>query len=274
MLNYCLYIAEILFAKFLTDYIVYEEIVLKKIIIYVSCYYLFIHIFEYIVFLIDNIYNRLEGNKLKIYIQRIIYNKINLIDISFYDEKEFKEKYSRAVWGAQDRMQNSITPIILIFQSLLYIAVSISLLSKFDFIYIFVAVIIAIYNVIVVFVRNKADTKKDFIQIPNLLRSGLVEYVLSAYQYVKELKLFSIGSLLIERHKSAIADYRNIEKTEGKKIVALLSVSNFFMVIIRGFVAIYTIYKIVNGLLTIGDFALVSSLVFTLGGNFSSVTYH
>jgi ATP-binding cassette subfamily B protein len=265
------YISNVFFYRYVTNYIVYEKIEFKKIVMFFGFYYFLSSVLSILIYLIDKFEDQNVFNGIREYIQRVINLKMKDIDIAHYDNPVFHDNYRRAAYDAHSRIINSAAFINDLFINLIYVITFTILYSHLDYMFIFAAILIALHNCANAHISNKVNTKKDYLQTLPARKREFVEYLLSSYISVKELKLFNFYELLMDKFHKAKEDFLNIEKREGKKTVAALFASNFVLAAIGGFVSIYTIYKIINGSFTIGDIALISSSVFTLGNSIGNL---
>ncbi len=190
------------------------------------------------------------------YMYDILHRKSTALELEYYENSEYHDKFQRAKDEAPYRpitIVNGLTEILRSTVSLLLIA------GMLSFIHWSIAVILFFTIIPEILIRMKYSTK-----IYKWMRERTVKYRTSYYfhrilidvDFAKELRLFSLKNLFINKFKNLRAQLRNERvKIIRKRTLLEISTQTFSSIAIFGIYG-FIVYRAINGFMTIGDLVM------------------
>lgn len=242
-----------------------EAIQSRKTIFYIIMIILLYAIIEGIIIFIKNAiqtyYNSYKEEEIKQYIKCNLYNKIVDVDISFYDDMEYYNKYVKAFQATDEKVFEALKNIFNILgDSLSAIAMLSIILSVSPG----VLILPTVGTVLSIAINVKYSKLKFQENEDSLIFSRKLNYIDRVFyqrDYSKDLRVENISGLIYDDLKSVQSKLINIKKKFSKKYERLLSCSQWIVDVadigMWGYLSIQTI----SGKLELSDFMSLSNAV-------------
>lgn len=186
----------------------------------------------------------------------ILHKKSTELDLEYYENPEYHDMLYRARTEAPFRPARIVNEVMLVMQNLVSIALTAGLLLYFHW---SIALILLVATIPGIFIRMRFAghlfnwSKKS---TPSERKSRYLNYLLTSERFVKEMRLFSLGSLLTGKFRDIRTQLRKeridiIKKRTSVEIVTQVSAA----IAIFG-CYIFIVYQTIFGLITVGDMVL------------------
>jgi ATP-binding cassette subfamily B protein len=203
-----------------------------------------------------NLVRQLVGSRLGIDVNVAILEKALALDLGHFEDAEFYDKLTRARREASSRPLSLIGSNFQVLRSALTLAGYVALLTRFSGLMV-VALLLATVPAFVAEARfSGAAFRMRNWRSPDARRLNYLEYVLANDEHAKEVKLFGLGPLLLER-------YRRLAETffaEDRRLAVRRAVWGYALSLVSTavFYGCYVIIVMgaVRGRLSIGDMTL------------------
>ncbi len=192
-------------------------------------------------------------------IQRMILHKVNVLDISYYDNPKFYNELNNANRDSQSLMSLTwmLTAVI---RGIVQIITCGIILGK---LYAIIPVIIALLNVPSGFIdkyvsKKKYDWQKS--RATNERKINYLQYILNSKQYAKDMRVFNIKDYFFNKWETHwriwYKEKLNIERSR----IVLSFLAGILPYVATIFVFVYVGMRIIGKTLTIGDFTYYTTM--------------
>lgn len=198
--------------------------------------------------IMNNLYNSfyipISDNNIKIYFQEMTFKKAASVELSCYENKEFYDKYTKAVGQAGQSAYKVLEILSGILNNILTIATTSLLIFSIAPVLIIFSVIPIIYSLVFGRKINRLNYDRTMEMTDISRRRDYVKRVFYLADYAKELRLSNIHKVLLERFSKTTKDLKNCIKKHGFKI----SILDYMNVVIRRAILyigtiLYTTYR-------------------------------
>lgn len=177
----------------------------------------------YYIFL--NLYNELylPISNASIYksIQKKVFEKAKVVDVSCYEDAEFYDKYTKTADGTAKITNGVLSTISEWLNAFLTICTTSLVIFMIDPIFIVFTIIPAIYTMTVGKKLNKLRYERNMEMIEQTRRRDYIKRIFYLADYSKELRLTDISNVLFGRFFDSIAEIKAIIYNRGLKISVL-----------------------------------------------------
>lgn len=209
--------------------------------------------------------------------QTIIYNKIKDIDLACFDNPEFFNEYILSLNEILQRTINTWEIINSFIRNILTALVMMFYVVTFDTITIIFSIIPIIISVVISLVINKINFDFKTKMLPKERKEGYIQRVFYLQDYTKELRMFDISKVLVQKFKENTDEEIAIIKKFSYKRTAMYFIQDNAQMIF-GYMAmvIYLCYKIIiQKTLSVGNFVgllnAVNNFTFSISSLFNIV---
>ncbi|MCI0470351.1 MAG: ABC transporter ATP-binding protein/permease [Candidatus Aminicenantes bacterium] len=185
-----------------------------------------------------------------------VIEKSTSLDLFYYDDSRFYDKLSRAQREATSRPLTIISTLFKLIQNSITITSMIFVLLRLHWGAVALLVFVAVPQLFMQAKYAKKGYSLLFSQTQDSRKLFYLSYILTSISHFKEIKLFNLGSYLIERYKKVFQKTFNenkklvLKKNLGAFLVSFLSVVSYVVVYA------YAIYVTINRDITLGDLTL------------------
>lgn len=271
--NVAINISELLFIKIIIDLIFnnasFNEI-LKPIIIY-TCIISVSLLFRT---LYDSYLHQRCRYVYTMKMQRVMFEKAKLVDVSCYDDPKFFDKFTRALREGDIKGVNVFRDVMYFIQSIANVLAVGSVIVLGDVYLIIFALLQCSISFIVVGKSNKINYNYSKDTEKQRRRYGYVNRVFYLEQYVNEVKTTNVNNVLINKYNESA----NIEKDKYKKVYhklgTLTAIDLISYFIFRNIINYaYLVFRVIKGFVTIGGFSSLISAVGKFSRNVDMLLY-
>lgn len=211
--------------------------------------------------------------ELKKQLQKNIFRKIKDIDLYFYQNQEYYNKYVKAMSETNDRAKKVIESICNVFASIVLIITNVSLLIIIDkklLLFIFIPILASYF-----IKKFRAKIMYDYNQKNNesLTKLNYYKRVFYLKNYAKELRFFNFHTLIIERYKKIVDEYIYNVHHYGVKIAIMNFVSNEIndIIVYLGTMTLVTYGVVIKNTVKLGDCLVVVNSIAIIAENIQSL---
>lgn len=232
----------------------------KNFMIVSACYLGWNILFMAISAIMQQIIIPRNTEKLHKEMQLEIFNKTANLDLAYFDNSEFYDKYNIALQQSDNRALSVLNSFSAFIGSLLCIASLIALITTIDatvFLFVITNVCIS-FSVNFFHIRVQHDFYKERIRPQR--KSGYVQRVFYLREFTQELRLFgSLKFILKEKFSHAISAVQLLIHNYGVKSAKLQILNSISNTLVNFFVVLYLAITTIKGRISIGDFSAGSS---------------
>lgn len=220
---------------------------------------------------LTSIYNPKENVLIQRNLQRIIFDKIKILDISCFENSDFYNKYVRAMNETDNRFFQIFDTILQLVSGIVSVSSLIVLISTLDPVFIIFAVFMVVSTIFRSFKANENQYLLDKESTKNKRERAYVKRIFYLQQYTKELKLFPLFEMFTKIYDEATDRLVGIVAKYSLKKAKI----DFVNVILNSITTLSLVFflslKILAGSISIGDFMIVFSSVTNLSKSLSGI---
>lgn len=230
-------------------------------------------IFNFVVNLVNTVsrlIRKISNDTMSHYIKLMIMNKAKTIDLASFDMPEFYAKLDNANREAGSRPMDILNSSFSLISTLISMTSFIVMLWDVNPYAPLIIMVFAIPSAVLNFVFRAKNV--DFIRQKTIDRREMNYYggLVTSRQMVKELKLFDLSDLFIERFDTV---YRKYYKGQ-KRLIIHENMWNILMTVLRTAVNcllyLYIAKQVCDGILQVGDYSLYTGALHSIGSGVSS----
>ncbi len=214
----------------------------------------------------NNIYKPKCDLRIKKIVQKKIFDKAKIIDLSYYDDPKFYDKYILSLNQADERVIQTLNNVGEIVSNVVGIITIISIIITIDFLSIF----LVIASVCISFLFNarlgKLKAERNIKNVSNNRRKEYIQRVYYLKDYLVELKSLTKNDFIFDEYDQASTEAMKINTKYGRSLMRLSVVKGFIESILTSY-SIYFIlfYKLlIQKTITIGAFSAVINSIWAL----------
>ncbi|MBE5952416.1 MAG: ABC transporter ATP-binding protein [Lachnospiraceae bacterium] len=269
--TYFIFFGSLLIGRYVINCFIYEQTRLEMLIAYIMIYGVILFISSIGTYFITNIFNPLQEIQIAKYMSSMIYRKCNEIDIECYQEKEFYDKYVRAVNDAPKRVIEAKNLMVNVIMAFLKITTIIGLFSTMNFTFTVVSILFCAVSFITVGKMNKLSHDSYIKETPIHRKAEYINRLFRNSNYAKEIKIYRIQDFLVQKFIETKEQLISTKEYAVHKLLRILFSANALSSTLRAFTNMYVIYLIIQGELTVGDFTVVYASVVSLSDSISAI---
>ena len=271
VLQYIFFPASLFFYKVIVDLFVYGRPEMGKVVVGLVLFNALKMVCDVFQHWVTQIFNGLQLIKIREHVNSLVYHKCQEIDIECYEKTDFYDEYARALEDGPGWLQDTVNIICSLLSSLLQIGTVIGLFLSMGYIFILAAILYCVQSWVTLKMTNKVFYQGYLLDTPINRKTDYINGIFKGYPYVKELKLYQAYEFFTRRFIFLKNQLRNLRKKRVADLLKILFTSNLVGSCLKAFVNIYVIYRITQGVYTVGDFTLVFASVTTLSESISGV---
>jgi ATP-binding cassette subfamily B protein len=209
----------------------------------------------------------------------IVANRINVqviekstsLDLFYYENPEFYDKLSRAQREASYRPLTIISQVFQLMQNSITISSMIVVLLRLHWLAVVLLVVAAIPHLWTQAKYARKGYSLLYSQTQDTRKMHYLSYILTSITHFKEVKLFDLGSYLLDRYKKVFQKIYD----ENRQLVLKKNISAFFvsLISIATYLGVYAyiIYMTMNRQITLGDLTLYAGAFAQSQGQFRAI---
>lgn len=271
ILQFIFFPVSLFFYKVIVDLFIYGRPEMGKVVVGLILFYMLKLVCDVFHNYVTQIYNGLQLIKIREYVSRLIYHKCKEIDIEYYERTDFYDEYARALEDAPGWLQDTVNIICSLLSAMLQIGTVIGLFLNMGSIFILVAILYCVQSWVTLKMTNNLFYQGYMLDTPILRKAEYTNDIFKGYPYVKELKLYQAYDFFIRRFIILRDQLKDLKKKRVADLLRILFTSNLVGSCLKAFVNIYVIYRITQGVYTVGDFTLVFASVTALSESVSGI---
>lgn len=236
------------------------------ILIFLESIVLFIGVISYA---FQHFYLEKKQTEVSAKINKNIYEKSILTDYKYFDDPTFFDTYTWTLNQYVAKVEEARSWIIQGVTYLMTIVALTALIASNDWIIILITVITLIASTYLGIMQNKIFYNKNEESIMNNRKIGYVHRNFYLKDWAAGLKSTRVGKYLFEAYDEAVDKNISIIKKYRLKIFFLRSIATSIQWILNLFIYFYLVYHIINGRISVGNFAGLIIAAQSLKGNLS-----
>lgn len=198
-------------------------------------------------------------NKLRLELQKELYNKSIKISLERMSSPEYYDKYTFALQQADSRAIETVNNFASIFGTIIHIAIFTSLIASLNSLLVFVILLSVSVSMIINSLIMTEQLRYSEAVIPDTRVIGYVNRILYAPDFNKEFKMYDIYSIFESRFEAAMNSITHLTTERGCRVNRLQAISTTFSTIVNGGITIWASVCVIAGSFLIGDFTAVIS---------------
>ncbi len=214
--------------------------------------------------------------KCESYINSLIFQKAQEVELGCYENPEFFDKYNRATWvvdqGGFKRIIEGSAWTLGSVVSLVFLVMYLVSIDPWLLVFILCPLVVMVFRVF----KNNVELSKEKAMTPYEREKDYVRRTILLKDFAKEIKTTNIFVVLEKRFRKAIAKNIDVIKKYGWKIALLECVSDYFAEIIPvtgGFV--YGCYRLLVARdIPISEFSVLVSAITTCRNKINQLAYY
>lgn len=219
----------------------------------------------------SGIINTLLGDIISHRINVRVIEKSTSLDLFYYENPQFYDKLSRAQREASYRPLTIISQIFQLIQNCITLSSMIVVLLRLHWLAVVLLAVAAIPHLLTQAKYARKGYSLLFSQTQDSRKMFYLSHILTSITHFKEIKLFNLGSYLLERYKKV---FQKIYR-ENRELVLKRNISAFFVSLLSvgcylGVYA-YIIYMTINRQITLGDLTLYAGAFAQSQGQFRAI---
>lgn len=265
------FFGSLVFYKVIVDLFLYGRPELGKVIAGLALFYAAKMLCDYYGYWTANIYNRLQKIKIGRYVASLVYRKCRHFDLERYERPDFYDEYTRAVGDGPDLIQNTADLVSSFVSALLKIGTVVGLFFTLGPLFILLSAAYCILSLVTLTLTNRLFYEAYMQDTPLNRKTEYINGIFKGYPFVKELKLYRAYPFFIRRYGQIKDRLKDVKKKSVHMLLRILFASNLVWSLLKGFVNIFVICRIFQGVYTVGDFTFIFASVLALSDAASGI---
>lgn len=205
-----------------------------------------------------------ENQRITGYIRSILFRKTHNLDLMYYENPEFYDKYTRALLEADGRALSVVETISQLSYACITLLTLFSIIVYLDPILILFAVVGAILSAVMSKRLAKIKYEYDYDKTGFERKKSYVNRVFYEPQYAKELKMDSLHGYFINFYKDTVEELLCYVKNRTSKIALWECLLSIQSVVLQIIMTIFLTWRVYSGVISIGDYAALLNSTFAL----------
>ncbi|MDQ2086412.1 ABC transporter ATP-binding protein [Herbivorax sp. ANBcel31] len=193
------------------------------------------------------------------YINKKIFNKINTLDISFFDSHTFYDDVSN-VRRDSNALKKIVDSIVVFIQSIIQFTIAIIVLSNLAWYFSLILVVLSVPSILAEKKFAKVTYKWQKKRVPEERKMSYIQNVLTHKFFAIDIRLFKLYNVFLERYSNIWTKWFKEKRQIEFKKWAYKSGMQIFPILGGFYIMFYAGYRIIRGTLTIGDFSLYNGV--------------
>ncbi|AVP55899.1 ABC transporter ATP-binding protein (plasmid) [Clostridium tetani] len=235
------------------------QIPINKLVVFISIQIGFAVLFSVTNSYYMRIFSPKQIQNLKQRMHKDLFDKLLEIDISFYDDTEFFNKYIIAMQNTDQRALGVLDTIVLFFRSLLNITGLTILISTMDRPILISVIVVAFVNFLINTYMSQLAYKSNIESVYPNRKITYVNRVFYLKDYAQELRMTDISTPLYSYYDYSFKEVLQIIKKYGVKQCILQLMQYIVQIGYRFGVILYLAFKVLTKTISVGDFSALFS---------------
>lgn len=266
LFNSFAFIFQILFFRYIINTVIYDKTNSKHVVLLFLLYYIISVVISIVNYKIRNQYNEKEKIKINLYYKELIYKESSEKNIKNYNTEEYVNKLHNATYTEGACLYSFVDKVFNLIDAIIAFGFFFSLLCKLHPVFIIVAVLTAIKNIICISKNNRIQHQK---YETDLLFKRADKYIYNLFllkKYSHELRIYSIGDYFIDKYKEVRDIWWNGKKRYEYKEALNDIISESFDLICYVINICFLVYFLMSSKITLGDFSIILTNITTIAG--------
>ncbi len=205
-----------------------------------------------------------ENQKITGYLHTFLFEKTRNLDLMYYENPEFYNKYTRALAEADSRAIAVLSSVSQLSYSIITLLTLFSIIIYLDPILIIFALAGALLSAMISKRLSKLRYEYNYDKTIFDRKMSYVNRVFYEPQYAKEMKMDSLHFYFIDFYKKVLRDVIYYIKNRTNKIAWWEFLAGIQNVILQTLMTIFLTWRVYSGVISIGDYAALLNSTFTL----------
>lgn len=205
-----------------------------------------------------------ENQKITGYLRAFLFEKTRDLDLMYYENSEFYNKYTRALEEADSRAIAVLSSVSQLSYSIIVLATLFSIIVYLDPILIIFAVAGSLLSAMIAKRLSKLRYKYNYDKTIFDRKMSYVNRVFYEPQYAKEMKIDTLHFYFIDFYKKILKDTIYFIKNRTNKIAWWEFLAGIQNVILQTLMTIFLTWRVYTGVISIGDYAALLNGTFSL----------
>lgn len=256
-------ILNLLILRYLVNALIFKysiNTVLVVLIIYSTVYFIISALNNWY----DTYYSVIFEKKLQKQVQNVVFNKIKLIDLKYYDDNTYFNKFIKALNETNTRPKEIFDTVLSVYSNILMSISIILIMLQIKLSIIILTIILVTINTLIISLKNKYYYNQYIDTIDYERKKSYTSRVFYLKNYAKELRAFNIWHIFIDLFNYNTDKAILINKQYAKKILLLDFLVSFVSVAIIIITYLIIILNIYSGKLLVSDLVTLTSASQTL----------
>ena len=263
------------FSRYIVNSFLYGEADYHKITIAFLFYLAVKSVSEFFTYWVTQVYNQLQYIIIEKYMNGLVYEKCQWIDIACYENTDMYNQYVRALEDGPQRVTGTGGIICAFVSSLLRIGTIVGLFASLDMVFCVLAMLYCVQRLAGTKRNNQIFYQANLEETPVNRKSNYINSIFGSRQYAEEVKMYQLHDFLTEKFAAVKLQWKELKKKRIAELLKFLFTINFMGSIFRLSVNFLVIYRVIEGKFTVGDFTVVfvavNSLADSLTGLFNVI---
>ncbi|MDE7327379.1 MAG: ABC transporter ATP-binding protein/permease [Lachnospiraceae bacterium] len=258
------YILQILFYQKLIDFILYNSPALPTAALYFFGYQVFCLVYRLFDQWVTVRFKEREKAKVRRYYKKMVYSESAKKKLENYNSEEYNNLLHNAVYNDGEFLFLFADRLCILFGALLCFASVTVIFLRMHPVFLFGALLSALKNCVINSRKDRLDYQIHRDKMPFYRYDTYIHDLFYQKKYVRELRLYPIGSYFIKKYKLLRElRFRVIKKNLIQRGLFILARDGIDLLLQGIYIAVLT-YLLINRRVTVGEFHLVLSQVATL----------
>jgi ATP-binding cassette subfamily B protein len=194
-----------------------------------------------------------------------LYKKSRNVELRCYEDAEFYNKYTMALDGASERLENLVENFFGVIFGIVAAGVAFYSMFSIDHLAILFVVFPMIGNFVFGGIMNRLYTKRYQDDVKNNRKSDYVNRVMYLADYAKEVRLSNVFDLMMHKYKEAVDGNLSVVQKHAKKAIVNSWLQNVltFAIVFEG-IMLYAAYRtMVTKSIGLAELAIMFSIMST-----------
>lgn len=205
-----------------------------------------------------------ENQTISGYIHSLVFNKIHELDLIYFENTDFYNKYTRALTEADERAMSLLNTISELSYSIVTLLTLFSIIVYLDPILLAFAVSGAILSALISKKLSVIRYKYNFDKTQYDRKISYINRIFYEPQYSKDLKIGALHLYFVKFYSEIVKNITNYIKNRTNKIAFWEFISGIQNIVLQILMTIFLTWRVYNDVISIGDYAALLNSTFAL----------
>lgn len=265
------FIAQTLLYKYIIDAIIYGKLSLADVAVWFGGYYVLLTVKYAINFLVQNKFNEIQKGRITLYYKKWICGESVKKNIALYHSPQYKDMVYNAVYGDGEYLIRFSERLFALIYSVIVLIFFVGVFAGLHPMMLIMILVLALKNMKIGSKKSKVQYERYRNNLPFERTNTDIHHLFLQKQYVRELRLYPIGDLLIDKFAANKQAQWKADKHCRNKAICLDVTNDAVDLLVHVANLIVLTWLLFTKAITVGEFSLLLTNFTTAVNNLQGI---